>query len=364
MTIDRARRRWNEDGAKHSIGVAMDFAKGWLVFGAGTRLAKIDADMSPRERARLIALLTAAHRRPIAASGLRYLERALKAKRDGDIALAHMHIALSRLGTLARPREDARRMFVIEALIDDGVEPNAILKGFGVDSAENGPVLDKYSPDQPRVPAGAGRASGRWKSGDWTAEAVDGAAAQAESASQTGAPPLSARGPKTDIPPDLTAAQAETATGQLVLGPGQWNRADIQEFLGLINDPTVKAAIETAWRDSTADPQHVHETGFFVVENPETGAISVQWVAPGFAGAIRMAGAPSTTIATFHTHPNPTGTPVIINGQQVFEQGEPVVYLPGPSAADMSSAYKAGLAGIVESDRGLYFYGPLLRRRH
>ena len=340
----------------------MDFADGWLVFGAGTRLAKLDrGEMSPRERARLIALLTAAHRRPIEASGLRYLQRALKAKRDGDIALAHMHIALSRLGTLDRPREDARRMFVIEALIDDGVEPNAILKGFGADSAENGPVLDKYSPDQPRVPAGAGRASGRWTSGDWTAEAVDGAAAQAESASPPGARSPNAGASEAGGPPGLTAAQAESANGQLVLGPGQWNRADIQELTALVNDSSVKTAIETAWRDSTADPQHPHEMGFFILRDPTTGTISLQWAAPGFAGRLTMSAQPPSAIASFHTHPNPTGSPVILNGKPLVENGEPQVWSPRPSAADLDAATRWGLPGIVESDQGLFFYGPNLR---
>lgn len=122
----------------------MDFDRGFLTLGAGTRLAKVDRrEMSPQERARLVALLAAAHGRKIETPPLRHIERALKAKREGDVPLAYMHIALSRLGTLAHPREDARRLFIIDALIEDGIESIVILKGLGFDSAGCGVSLER-----------------------------------------------------------------------------------------------------------------------------------------------------------------------------------------------------------------------------
>ena len=42
--------------------------------------------------------------------------------------------------------------------------PRALMKGLGLDPAALD-ALEKYNPDQPRVPAGSGRASGRWGSG-------------------------------------------------------------------------------------------------------------------------------------------------------------------------------------------------------
>ncbi len=170
VTIDRLCARWDEEGTKRPLVADMNFVEGWLVLGVGTRLGKVDCgDMSPRERTRLAALLTVAHRRPVGARQLRHLERALNAEHDGDIPLAHVHIALSQLGRLARPQDDARRLFFLNSLIEDGVEPEAILKGFHVDAADSGLSAQKYDPDQPRVPAGSGRPSGQWTRGDSTA---------------------------------------------------------------------------------------------------------------------------------------------------------------------------------------------------
>ncbi len=42
--------------------------------------------------------------------------------------------------------------------------PRALMKGLGLDPAALD-ALEKFNPDQPRVPAGSGRASGRWGSG-------------------------------------------------------------------------------------------------------------------------------------------------------------------------------------------------------
>jgi hypothetical protein len=220
MTIDLARRRWEQDGAKRPIATAMDFADGWLVLGAGTRLAKLErGEMSPRGRARLVALLAAAHRRPIEASPLRYVERALVAKCHGDVALAYMHIALSRLGKLAHPQDDARRLFMVDALMEEGVEPSAILKGLGFDPADRTLATNKYSPDQPRVPAGNGRPSGQWTGGDWIA------ATGASSAAR---------------PADVQVADASTTRGQEVMSdtsptsiayPGDFHDQVLQEEL-------------------------------------------------------------------------------------------------------------------------------------
>ena len=42
--------------------------------------------------------------------------------------------------------------------------PRALMKGLGLDPAALD-ALEKYNPDQPRVPAGNGRANGQWGSG-------------------------------------------------------------------------------------------------------------------------------------------------------------------------------------------------------
>jgi Cu/Zn superoxide dismutase len=83
----------------------------------------------------------------------------------------------------------------------------------------------------------------------------------------------------------------------------------------LASDPLVKAAIETAWKNSTANPEHLQENGFFILRDPQTGAVSVQWASTGFAGAMHLGDPPASAIASFHTHPNPACAPVIFQGR-------------------------------------------------
>ena len=75
-----------------------------------------------------------------------------------------MHLALSRLEKLREPEADAHRLFLADGLMNSGVPADEI-----VITVEMGPAaferLRKYSPDQPRVPAGSGRPSGQWTSG-------------------------------------------------------------------------------------------------------------------------------------------------------------------------------------------------------
>ena len=71
---------------------------------------------------------------------------------------------------------------------------------------------------------------------------------------------------------------------------------------------------------------------------------------------------PADAIATFHTHSNPTGSPVMVGGKQRLDaDGKPQFYLPDPSRGDFTAAEQSKLPGIVMSDRGLYFYGRTLR---
>jgi hypothetical protein len=66
-------------------------------------------------------------------------------------------------------RSDAYRLFLAEELLDAGMSPAALMKGLGFDAPARG--LAKYDPNQPRVPAGSGKNSGRWGSGGGAAQA-------------------------------------------------------------------------------------------------------------------------------------------------------------------------------------------------
>lgn len=85
MRIEDLHKRWDERTTKHAIVPEMMFAGGFLMLGAGTRLAKVGAAV---DKVRLVARLAAAHRRPIEASPVRHIERALTAQRRGETALA------------------------------------------------------------------------------------------------------------------------------------------------------------------------------------------------------------------------------------------------------------------------------------
>jgi hypothetical protein len=150
MGIAELQERWAAHAATHPIKVETVFADGFLVLGAGTRLGKVGA----LDELRLASRLAAAHRRPVAALPLRHIKRAFDAMRVWDTALAYTHLALSGLNKLADPREDARWLFIIDALLTDGADPLTILKGLGTKPRDCGLSLEKYAPDQPRVPAG------------------------------------------------------------------------------------------------------------------------------------------------------------------------------------------------------------------
>ena len=66
-------------------------------------------------------------------------------------------------------------MFVADALIEAGVDPSDIVKGLGLGPMPLPGALDKYNPDQPRVPAGNGLMSGQWTSREFirTADRLD-----------------------------------------------------------------------------------------------------------------------------------------------------------------------------------------------
>ena len=100
--------------------------------------------------------------------GRRRGERAFVHWRRGEKALANIRLAFARIPRLD-DRSDAYRLFLAEELLDAGMSPAALMKGLGFDAPARG--LAKYDPNQPRVPAGSGRNSGRWGSGGGTAKA-------------------------------------------------------------------------------------------------------------------------------------------------------------------------------------------------
>jgi hypothetical protein len=79
---------------------------------------------------------------------------------EGEKALAHIHLAHAGLPPCEEER--ALRLFVVDELLEAGVTPVELMKAQGFDPAPL--ALLKFNPDQPRVPRGNGRESGRWTS--------------------------------------------------------------------------------------------------------------------------------------------------------------------------------------------------------
>ncbi len=140
-----------------------------LVLGVGTVLV---AATTPRrlgslraQESRVLALLAVAYGKPIAPSVLGNIARAAKAWREGDDCLAHIHLAHTGLHPLNDVRAAAHRLFLADGALRAGASSRDVLEALHLDVGYIDAV-EKYSPDQPRVPKGSGRTSGEWTDGE------------------------------------------------------------------------------------------------------------------------------------------------------------------------------------------------------
>ena len=166
MLAEQLRKAWRaREAAAGPYDETLCFKADGLVLGAGTVLAAAredkDATVETSETSRLEALLSVAYGRPATRRALGHIRSATARWRAGDEARARLHIALSGLGRLNLPTYAARRLFIADGLMRIGVPPDAIVGALEVHPTLVETAL-KYSPNQPRVPAGHGRPSGRW----------------------------------------------------------------------------------------------------------------------------------------------------------------------------------------------------------
>ena len=174
-----------------------------LTLGAGTPLARFAGGARGGDRlavnpARVLALLAVAGRPVPADRALAGIAAAAGHWARGDRALANIRFLFAGLPRLAAPA-DAERLAAAAALLDGGMAPRRLMAGLDLDTASLDEAdlylakchlakchlakchlakchlakchlakchLAKYSPDQPRVPAGNGAASGRWVGAD------------------------------------------------------------------------------------------------------------------------------------------------------------------------------------------------------
>jgi len=184
-------------------------------------------------------------------------------------------------------------------------------------------IFHKYSPDQPRVPAG-NPDGGQWTSGGGSGAAHDDG----------------------DAPQDRDSL-AQDRGSLLAPGPGQEPRRDLLELDAIANHPTIRTRIDEAW--AASDPNGFgRENGFWVSRNDAAGELFTRPFAnPGGPATIVPGAMPSDAIASFHTHP-----------ARPDYGGD-----PGPSLEDLRYAARTGLPGLLQSHSGMYYFGPLLRPR-
>ncbi|HEX4180317.1 MAG TPA: hypothetical protein VHY32_05965 [Caulobacteraceae bacterium] len=134
MLAERLSKQWRARQALVPVQTAMSFGPEGLVLGARTVLAPAEADGPRRSirlegrEARIGALLSAAHLKPIPPAALTHIRKAAEHWGEGRAALAEVHLALSGVSTLADPGPGAQRLFLADGLLQAGVEPDAILK--------------------------------------------------------------------------------------------------------------------------------------------------------------------------------------------------------------------------------------------
>ena len=135
-----------------------------LILGDQTRLARFAEGTSRLtiDAERVTGLIaTALHRQP-SERDLSAIETAAIHWQRGDKALANLRLVFAGLPQLEAP-QDVYRLKAAELLFDAGLTASDLATQLGKDE----PGLGKHDPDQPRVPAGSGRTSGRWTDGLW-----------------------------------------------------------------------------------------------------------------------------------------------------------------------------------------------------
>jgi hypothetical protein len=158
-------RHWRNGGFGRPFHRVMTFTQAGLALGRGTVLAEFEKQKLAAggltlegHEARVLSLLTAAYGKPIAERTIEKLRCAGELWCAGEKALAQIHLAF--IGLPKLDETGAYRLFLAAAALEKGLDPRELMKALGFPRAARD--LEKYNPDQPRVPAGSGRESGEW----------------------------------------------------------------------------------------------------------------------------------------------------------------------------------------------------------
>ncbi|HEY3797631.1 MAG TPA: hypothetical protein VGL58_04705 [Caulobacteraceae bacterium] len=247
---------WLALSASAPLESSMRLAKAGLIGGVGTIVAPTLDLVTPIELdERSLALLAAAHLGWPSLLGLAHLGKAAAAWRAGDEIRASMHLALSGLSRLRNPRPDAQRLFLADQLIRRGIQPKAVAAALGL-GFKFDRHFAKYSPDQPRVPAGSGRTSG-----EWTTNTGAGDGAPQNPANHT--PTTSSPGPAKRIARQTDSGHAPKIKVEL---SGTIARPSLLQPASVFTDAVNLATDNIEVADSVARWQELGPKGEFAVE--------------------------------------------------------------------------------------------------
>jgi hypothetical protein len=165
-SLNELKKSWDDDVSRGRFHPGLVIKDAGLVLGADTILVRMGETRSgatalavEADRERLLTLLGVSYWGRVPPGIVKKIENASEQWRRGEKVLAHIHLAFTGLPKL-ESANDAYRLYLAEALLDDGLPPREMLAELGLDGTLR--QLDKYDPNQPRVPAGSGRESGQW----------------------------------------------------------------------------------------------------------------------------------------------------------------------------------------------------------
>ncbi|GEM_PF-936217 len=165
QSITTLRKRFETYRLCASIRDSLEITDAGLVLGAGTILMRMEKDALghpalalTQDEERALALLSVAYGASAPRNVMQHLQSAADHWRRGDKALAQIRLSQARVPRITSEAA-AWRVHIAAALLDEGFAPRWLLRELGLAD------LEKYDPDEPRVPAGSGRASGQWTSG-------------------------------------------------------------------------------------------------------------------------------------------------------------------------------------------------------
>jgi hypothetical protein len=165
-SFNELNKRWDDRVSRGRYHPGLTIKDAGLMLGADTILVRMGKTRSgakalavEADRERLLTLLGVSYRDQVPAGVVKNLEKASEHCRRSEKVLAHIHLAFTGLPRL-ESANDAYRLYLAAALLDDGLPPREMLAELGLGRVIR--QLDKFDPDQPRVPAGSGRESGQW----------------------------------------------------------------------------------------------------------------------------------------------------------------------------------------------------------